>query len=585
MTTNFALPARSTSLVSFASRNGRMTSLLLVGLLAACDSTVTESHTDGHDTHASHASALAPQAAPQLGTSAAGSTTEKWDSVLKDVTLKGDVVVPANERWLIGPNVQIAGNLRTEGGTIAMRPGSSLKFLGGDPDKYVGGGMGYEAKFANDIGLWVGSNGVLDIRGTPKTGWNRTGKDATWKSTDEYWIAPTGVDDFVPKRWYPGQPIPQINPLVPAAEVMNVTRDVVIEGPGHIHIHSTKPQRVEYVTLRGMGVSNKKHEGSVLGRYALHIHHSGDGSRGTIIRGVAAVNSKGTVFVPHESNGITFTDVVSVNSYGSAFWWDNVDRSNDLIVDRFAASGVYMPRSVTGKTSHETAVSLGGGTNLVIRNSAASGARGSSISHGFDWPSSGDNEGSAIWDFKEGNVAHNNEGSGVRLWFNSFDDHVIANVITYRHGMAGIENGAYANATLYTNTVSVDDKVVQHASGRATPKGRPARFERITAIARKGPALAIGRLRAAPSTRTEFIDCTLEAGPGSPKVQLANPETAQPFIALFRHCGVTPDDIDIVAPYSKALAKTSIVIEHESGKKWELTLDMVKNRKVVREIK
>jgi hypothetical protein len=476
MTTIFALPARSTSLVSFATRHGRMTSLLLVGLLAACDSAVTESHADMHDAHAAHASALAPQDGPQLDVSATGSTTEKWDRVLKDVTLQGDVVVPANQKWLVGPNVRIAGNLRTEGGTIAMRPGSSLQFVGADPNAYVGGGMGYEAKFAKDYGIWVGSNGVLDIRGTPKTGWNRTGKNATWKSTDEYWIAPTDVDDFVPRRWTPGQPIPQIDPRVPATEVINVTRDVVIEGPGHIHIHSSKPQRIEYVTLRRMGVSNRKHEGSVLGRYALHIHHAGDGSRGTVIRGVAAVNSEGTVFVPHESNGITYTDVVSVNSYGPAFWWDLADRSNDIVVDRLAATGVVMPRSVSGRSSQEPVVSLSGGTGNVIKNSAVSGARGSSASHGFDWPSTGDNKGTAIWEFNLGNVAHNSGGSGVRLWFNNVENHKVANVITYRHENAGIENGAYGNAHHYQNTVSIEDRIVQHASGRATASdGRPAR--------------------------------------------------------------------------------------------------------------
>jgi uncharacterized protein YjdB len=132
----------------------------------------------------------------------------EWDKVLENVSITGDVVVPAGQKWLIGANVQIAGNLRTTNGTIAMRPGSSLKFVGGDPAEYVGGGMMFEPRFARDIGLWVdGSNGVLDIRGTPKTGWNRTGVDPTWKSTDEYWIAPT-AGDYTVRRWYPGQAIP-----------------------------------------------------------------------------------------------------------------------------------------------------------------------------------------------------------------------------------------------------------------------------------------------------------------------------------------------------------------------------------------
>src|SRR5690606_29994147 len=79
----------------------------------------------------------------------------EWDSVLQNVSIEGDVVVPVGEKWLIGPNVRIAGNLRTLGGTIGMRPGSSLHFIGADPDEYVGGGMGFSPVFARDLGIWV----------------------------------------------------------------------------------------------------------------------------------------------------------------------------------------------------------------------------------------------------------------------------------------------------------------------------------------------------------------------------------------------------------------------------------------------
>jgi hypothetical protein len=283
-------------------------------------------------------------------------------------------------------------------------------------------------------------------------------------------------------------------------------------------------------------------------------------------------------------SGLTFDDCVAVQSAGSALWWDNADRSDDITVDRLAAVGVYASRTLTGKTSQESAVSLPGGDRVVMRNSVAAGARGSSIAHGFNWPSSGDNAGQAIWEFQAGNVAHNNQGSGVRLWFNSFDDHVIANVLTYRHGLAGIENGAYVNAIGYADCLLLEDRLVQHASGRATKDGRPARFERITVEVPDGPALAIGRLRAAPSARTEFVDCTFRPGPGAPAVRLGNPETAQPFIALFRRCGITPDDIEFVTPFPAAIAKTSVLIEHEDGRAWEITLDMATNTKIVREV-
>lgn len=507
-----------------------------------------------------------------------------WDKVLENDTIKGDVVVPAGETWLIGPNVWIEGNLRTDSGTIAMRPGSSLHFIGANPEEYVGGGMGWDPKYARDIGVWVGRAGVLDIRGTPKVGWNRTGSDPSWSPNDELWITPTERGDYAPRRWYPGEPIPQIDPRVPAAEVINVTRDILIEGPAHILITSKKPQRIEYVTLRNMGITNLAHEGPVMGRYALHLHYARDGSRGTMIRGVAAVESGGRVFVPHESHGITMIDNVSVNSLGEAFWWDIGDRTDDLTVDRLAVSGVHAHRSVTGKMSRNAAVTMGGGYNMVMRNSVVSGARGTSGAHGFEWPSGADNYGPSVWEFNEGNVAHNVEGSGVRLWFNKGENHVIENLITYRNGAAGIENGAYRNSHRYINTLSVDDRMVQHSSSNEhAVDGGPSRFEGVEVYAADGAALAFGVLNLPPLQPTEFVDCKLEGSPGSPDVLWNTEKAANPLQIVFRNCGLTPDDFMVTGSFPAAIEGSRIVIENGSDA-WEITLDMAARSKVTTRI-
>jgi hypothetical protein len=508
----------------------------------------------------------------------------EWDNVLENVSFDEDVVVPDGETWLIGANVKIAGNLRTHGGTIAMRPGSSLHFIGADPDRYVGGGMGYEDRFSNDIGLWVGHHGVLDIRGTPKTGWNRTGVDSTWDPDDEYWISPTDRGDYSPRRWYPGDPIPQVDPRVPAAEVMNVTRDIVIEGPGHIHIHSSKPQWIEYVTLRNLGVSNRSFEGPVLGRYALHLHHGENGTRGTVIRGVAAIDSRGTVYVPHESHGVTMEDIVSVNSYGPAFWWDKGDLTHDLVVDGLAASGVHMPEEVAGTVRNFPVAKLGSGLNKTMRNSAVSGSRGSDRALGYHWNTESAHrwETSAVWDFHD-NVAHNNEGFAIRFWFNDKWDHNVRSTHLYHNDAGGIENGAYKNSIRYTNVVLVDDHILHHSSSNVHDKdGGPSRYAGVEVYTTNGPALEIGRLRGSPETRQEFIDCKLESGPGAPKVFIEGEKALNPFIALFRNCGVTPDDIEF-GGWSSELEGTNIILE-EGGRKWEITVDLDSNRKIVREL-
>jgi hypothetical protein len=511
-------------------------------------------------------------------------SSDEWDNVLENVTFDEDVVVPDGETWLIGANVRIAGNLRTNGGTIAMRPGSSLHFLEANPDDYVGGGMVYEDRFAKDIGLWVGHHGVLDIRGTPKTGWNRTGVDSTWDPDDEYWISPTALGDFSPRRWHPGDPIPRVDPRVPAAEVMNVTRDILIEGPGHIHIHSHKPQRIEYVTLRNLGVSNRAFEGPVLGRYALHLHHGENGTRGTVIRGVAAIDSRGTVFVPHESHGVTMEDIVSVNSYGPAFWWDKGDVTHDLMVDGLAASGVHMPEEVAGTRRNFPVAKLGSGHNKTMRNSAVSGSRGTARALGYHWNTESAHrwETSAIWEFHD-NVAHNNEGYGIRFWFNDKWDHHVRRTQLYRNDTGGIETGAYKNSIRYSDVMLLDNHILHHSSSNVHDEdGGPSRYANFEVAVSAGPALEIGRLRGTPETRQEFIDCKLESGSGSSKVFIEGEKALNPFIALFRNCGVTPDEIEF-GGWSSELEGTSIVIE-EGGRKWEITVDLNNKRKVVREL-
>jgi hypothetical protein len=523
---------------------------------------------------------------PSAGELGAWPSTENWDRVLRDVTIEGDVVVPPGERWLIGPNVRIAGNLRTEAGTIAMRPGSSLHFVGADPDRYVGGGMGYSAEFSDDLGLWIGSEGVLDIRGTPKVGWNRTGQDPTWRAEDELWIAPTAPGDYEPRRWRPGDPIPQVDPRAPSAEVMNVTRDVLIEGPGHIHISSRHPQRVEYVTLRQMGIFNRR-VGMVSGRYALHLHHGGSGAAGTVIRGVAAIDSRGHVFVPHETHGLTFVDNVSVNSWGNAFWWDSGDYTNDLLVDRLAVSGVHLPRAVSRSTSRQNGVTLGSGHNLEVRNSVVSGVRGSKLSVGWNWSTRQAHRNQQKWTFETGNVAHNNQGPAIRFWFNDALDHLVRNVVTYHNGVGGIENGAYANANRYADLLLIGDGIIHHSGPKRTASGQISGYERVHVHASRGPAVDFGRvnLRGETGVRVEFIDCTLRGAPGYPAVRIdQNGKTKNPVRALFRRCGIGPEDIEIVRPFSRGLEGTSIVIEAEDGRVWEITADLESDRQVVREL-
>ncbi|MDQ3606921.1 MAG: Ig-like domain-containing protein, partial [Gemmatimonadota bacterium] len=390
----------------------------------------------------------------------------EWNRVLADTTVVGDVVVPDGEAWLIGANVKVQGNVRTVNGIVALRPGSKLTFVGGDPTRYVGGGMHYNDSFANDFGLWIGGMGAtgrLDIGCTPKRGWNRTGSDATWSGSDEYYIAPTAVGDYAVRRWYPNQPIPQADPRVPAAAVANVTRDCSITGPGHIHIHSTAPQRIEYVRLEAMGVTIPGKEDS--GRYAIHLHMMGDGARGTVIRGVAAVNSRGRVYVPHGSHGAVMEDNVSVSPWAQSLWWDHNnagDRTHDLTVQGLLVLGTFMPRDISTEIKPQ-AIILGSGDRNVMRGSVVAGVSYYEHGRAFTWHANGDDFGPDVWTLED-NLAHNNRGIGLRLYNTKTLPHIIERFTAYRNGQSGIESGGYASANRYIDILLVGNRLAHHSN-------------------------------------------------------------------------------------------------------------------------
>ena len=515
-----------------------------------------------------------------------------FDNTLTGPQPVGDISIPAGQVWLFGAGVEVTGNVLVDG-TLGMRPGSGLKFLGADPDSYVGGGLDFDPTLANDIGLWVRTTGILDIQGTPKVAWNRTGTDPTWLPTDELWITPTDLGDFTPRRWFPGDPVPRVS--VPAAsqaayrgilpddwidngvpaEVANVTRDVVIEGPGHIHIRSAQSQIIKHVTLRRLGVSNVASNGPVPGRAVLHFHKVDEGSRGTVVEGIAAIDSQGKVFIPHQSNGITIRDSATVTSLSSALWWNPGDFTHDLLVDGLLVVGARRPKQKVGKHSfvHPS------GTGMVARNCVVAGGK----DRGFHWSNSLCNSPhGCTWTFED-NIAHNNEGSGINFWLNGAHDHHQRRGVVYRNDRAGIENGAYANAHRYTNILLLDNAIVHHShSEEHELDNGPARYTNVHVHSIDGPCVLLGKMLAGSNTlRTEWIDCKFVPGPSpwtslngvtfaqTPVVLVHWEAASRPFVGLFRHCGITPDDVQF-ARFPSGAEGSNILIEHEDGRRWEV---------------
>jgi hypothetical protein len=328
------------------------------------------------------------------------------------------------------------------------------------------------------------------------------------------------------------------------------------------------------VELRELGVSNSASEGPVLGRYALHLHHGEDGTRGTIIRGVSAVNSGGRVFVPHGSHGITMIDNVSVNSLAAGFWWDVGDDTNDLLVDSMAVLGVHMPRSLSGKIPSDDAFTLGSGLNIEIRNSVAAGARGSKISTGFGWTPGGQTP-NPVWTFDQGNVAHNNEGPGLRFWTNLDHRHVVKHYVGYRNGRsvqpyayAGIESGAYANSVSYEDVLMLDEHLFQQTNGKTD-----AGYRNLQIAALDAPAIVVGHRNLPGTQYLRYENCSLTPGAGHPKIFVTEgtPFTF-PWRAHFVDCDITPDEIEFETLVG-GNEGSHILIDHPDGRRWEIVIE------------
>ncbi|HYN17842.1 MAG TPA: G8 domain-containing protein, partial [Actinomycetes bacterium] len=289
-----------------------------------------------------------------------------------DARVAGVTVEPGGE-LIFQPSasrkLQSTGNVVVKG-RLVMRPASAsvehlLVFQGVDEARMVGGGMDVVKA---DVGLWVMGAGTLDLAGTARRAWTRlTGavaagttrlslKDAPtgWRPGDELLVAPTLAPDQ-PDNWkaysaaklrsVSGRSVTLDRPTsfappavdivtdagsgrVQTAEVLNLSRNVRIEGtPGHrshVFIRSSRPQKVKDVAIRHMGPRKPAEEFTelVLGRYGLHLHMCGDGSRGSEVEGVVIRDTGSHTFVPHLSNGIAFRDCISHNTFEDAFWWD-----------------------------------------------------------------------------------------------------------------------------------------------------------------------------------------------------------------------------------------------------------------------
>lgn len=380
--------------------------------------------------------------------------------------------------------VESAGNV-VNAGRLVMRPSAEavvhrLRFVGVREAAFVGGGM---SVLDSDVGLWTIDHGVVDAQGTERAGWKRAGDDPTWLDTDELVQAPIAKGDFTtfaPHR--KGAAVPSVaGPNGPVyTEVLNLTRNVWIEGTptGRAHIiflHCMEPQTLRHVGIRYMGPRKETGDtyrsgtstlpitAGVTGRYGLHFHHCGEGSRGSLVEGVVIRDGGFRAFVPHTSHGITFRDCIAYDVFDDGYWWDPDEVTNDLVYDHCAAMMVRSDPDFRGYST--SGFLLGEGVNMTARDCVAVGVRSKSVNSGaFHWPSKA-NHGDNVWTFEDC-VAHNNRDAGFGIWQNDHNPHVVVRPLAYHNGI-GINHGAYVNTYRYADGYTFGNTIelVQHALG------------------------------------------------------------------------------------------------------------------------
>jgi len=389
--------------------------------------------------------------------------------------------IPAGESRLISADLPLAEVLEIEGtltldptksvtiattknviltGKLVMKPNDAtvihrILFTGIDENKFVGGG---DQVLDNDVGLWVIGAGQLDLQGT---------KDWTWK--DLGWDPATNYNELL-------------------KGVTGFTRNVLIEGTGtgqsHTFIKSSKPQTIRYVQFRFMGPRRDRTGDGVkelvTGRYAVHFHHSDNGSRGSVIEGCIARDCGNHCFVPHGSHGITMRGNIAFNVTETPFWYDLGHKTNDLVWENNLVANVsYVPRAADQDSDDAPTFGAGGfvlgfGDGNICRGNVVVNTSGEGLeSAGFLWPeirvADVTAQPESPWTFEDNVII--NCPMGLGTWQNNLHHHIVRNTTIINCPIA-IQHGAYGNHYRYVGGKIVGGYIEIRAASATTNRVR-----------------------------------------------------------------------------------------------------------------
>lgn len=479
------------------------------------------------------------------------------------------LTVPAGEVYEFDPNQSVTLTLTGSGdntllvqGTLRMRPANASVV---HTIRFTGGGE-----------IMVMGNGRLDIQGTRKVGWNRTGDDATWSADDELIVAPIKPGDYTFRSFTKGGSVPQISNRhgVFKAEVMNLSRNVVIEGTPSVPMRrimmmSSVPQTINYAEVRHAGNPDQ------LGFYPIHFHLMGEGARGSIVQGTVVHHAFHHAFVVHGSHGVTLRDCVAYDVEADAYWWDlppegdfdnDMNNTHDVVYEDCIAADVHRAdiNDPVSRPNELSAFLMGAGTNNTARRCVAVGVGGGVRTSGFHWPSKANSQ-SSPWIFEDC-ITHNSRQYGIFVWQNTASErHNVDRFISFNNGQGPVKHGAYNNRGYhYRDCVFFGNGGGLEQNAQTTVPERNQTRERLSferTIFDDAPvSLLMIDHNLAPSQPTLYLDCEFAAD------LVVNNDRLHGWYDFVR-CNVTENDFDL----SRMDPASVIRIQDADGNAFELT--------------
>ena len=277
-------------------------------------------------------------------------------------------------------------------------------------------------------------------------------------------------------------------------------------------------------------------------------------------------------YVPHMSDGITFTDTVAYDVDGAAYWWDPPEDGTDSHTD-----GTLWDRALASDV-RGSSFFLGGslvpGSNRIVDSVATATVPDefSTATAGFQWGSKGD----GVW-ATEGIVSHNNR-RGIYRW-NNHNLLELSDETTLYNNHASFIQGAYGANHLYDGLTLRSDSIIwKTGAGESENGDYPTAgivdFDiDVMGLAEECVHLSGAQVPGGQPTVFRDGSCTGYTGAHAVTGDIMQNERVFDFVRVANKDGdqLEPNDFDISASKPDKGLDLVIRVEHENGSAYEMT--------------